>query len=83
MATEITAPEQQAEATKVTTVTLSLPAGTKETPQYLITSKMGKRERWFEKKRLTSFKKTGDGYEIVLPLRAVKDRGILAMAKAD
>jgi hypothetical protein len=65
---------------KAGTVKLVLPAGTKETKQYLITPRMGKRERWFEKKRLTSYAKVGTSWEITLPTRAVKDRGILEMA---
>lgn len=67
---------------KIETVKLVLPAGTKETKLYLITPKMGKRERWFEKKRLTSYAKVGANWEVTLPTRSVKDRGILDMAVA-
>ncbi len=74
--------EAPAEEKKVETVKLVLPAGTKETKLYLITPKMGKRERWFEKARLTSYAKVGATWEITLPIRAVKDRGILDMAVA-
>lgn len=74
--------EAPAEEKKIETVKLVLPAGTKETKLYLITPKMGKRERWFEKKRLTSYAKVGSSWEITLPTRSVKDRGILDMAVA-
>lgn len=73
---------EQTEDKKAETVKLVLPAGTKETKLYLITPKMGKRERWFEKKRLTSYAKVGTNWEITLPTRSVKDRGILDMAVA-
>jgi hypothetical protein len=70
-------------APAVKQATLVLPAGTKESPQYLITPTMGTRPRWFEKKRLTSWQKAGDGFEITLPARAVKDRGLQDMVKTE
>lgn len=74
--------QQQPEGTSlarpmVDLVTLSLPADSKETAQYIITPTMGKAPRWFEKKRLASWTKNEDGtFSIQLPRRAVKDRGL-------
>lgn len=74
--------QQQPEGTSlarpmVDLVTLSLPAESKETAQYIITPTMGKAPRWFEKKRLASWAKNEDGtFSIQLPRRAVKDRGL-------
>lgn len=74
--------QQQPEGTSlarpmVDLVTLSLPADSKETAQYIITPTMGKAPRWFEKKRLASWAKNEDGtFSIQLPRRAVKDRGL-------
>lgn len=67
---------------QVETVTLRLPKDTKETPLYLITPVMGKRPRWFEKKRLTNFQMVDGTWEISLPKRAVADRGLMELAVA-
>jgi hypothetical protein len=79
--TETTLPvveEQKAEPKALVMASLTLPEGTKETAQYLITPVFGAKERWFEKKRMTTVEKVGDLFHVTLPLRDVKGRKLEA-----
>jgi hypothetical protein len=56
-------------------VTVEIP-GAKITPQYVITPTLGKRPRWFEKKRIVSAEKTATGVRVTAKASVFYSRGL-------